>query len=83
MNNNMISHVCEQCNNCKRLYRFEYRKYPNKRFYCTVRNSITTRDDSCENWQRRVIADDLSPQRIDGVMADVERLGELLSDLDF
>lgn len=81
MNNGMRSHVCKLCDNCKRLYRLEYRNYCTVKYFCTVRDRITLRDDSCENWQKRVKTDDLSPQRIDDVIADVKRIGELLSDL--
>ena len=81
MNNNMRSHICKHCDNCKRLYRFEYGNFRTAIYFCTARNCVTLRGDSCENWQKRVKVDDLSPQRIDGVIADVERLGELLSDI--
>lgn len=81
MNNSMRSHICKYCDNCKRLYRFEYRNYRGIKYFCTVRNRITLRGDNCENWKKRVKVDDLSPQRIDDVIADVKRLGELLSDI--
>ena len=83
MNKRVKSHVCAACDFCKLLYRDGYRMYPTKRRYCTVDDKLTSPDNGCDNWKKRVITYDLSPRRLDEATNDVIALLELLKDCEY
>ncbi len=58
---------CKNCQYCERLYRQIIKFWKMQRFVCVKCNKLIKLNDSCEQWQRKVIEYDFSPERFDYV----------------
>lgn len=66
---------CRNCNACKQLYEKGFYLYwSHNRFYCTTLNKLIDVNNVCENWQKKKQNYDLSSERFDNVIKDVEWL---------
>ena len=78
----MSGKTCSNCRMCARIYRkfYLYSKY--KLLYCTYAQAITKPNDTCGQWQRKPCRPgiDLSPQRFDAAVKDIERIKQILKD---
>ncbi len=77
MNNN-----CQNCNHCQKLYRlFMCRYYKDKRHYCNLKDCITTPTDTCAGWQKKQCEYDISVERINKVLKDVQYIIDNLDEI--
>ena len=58
---------CKNCQYCERLYRKIIKFWKMQRFVCVNCNRLIKLNDSCEQWQRKVIEYDFSSERFDYV----------------
>lgn len=73
---------CIRCNACKQVYykgRVAFWVYRGP-YYCTVLNKLTDVNGGCEQWRKKVYKYNLSKQRFDGVIKDVQWLIDNMSD---
>lgn len=64
---------CKSCDYCKSVYvMFGCEFFRRKTYYCTIQNKPISVYDGCENLKARKTEYDLSLQRIDSVIDDIE-----------
>ena len=75
MTRNKKNRNCKTCNYCKTLYvRYGVRYWREKELYCALHEKLVCRDDGCEIWQEQKTEYDLSSQRFDSVIDDINAL---------
>ena len=66
---------CKYCGYCKRVYvMFGCEYLRRKVYFCTLSNTPISGDGGCENRKVRKQKNDLSAQRFDAVIDDINRL---------
>lgn len=76
----MTTKICKFCGNCKTVYRRgRYKYFKERTYYCTLREEIINRENSCGKWCKRKVEYDLSPQRFDEVQKDIKEFEKFIS----
>ena len=72
---NRAKNKCKDCNACKQLYEKGFYSYWYcNSFYCATLNKLVDGNNVCENWQKQERNYDLSSDRFDKVIKDIEWL---------
>ncbi len=70
----------KKCRNCfayRQMYdRFVVSFWKNKEYYCTFHHKMIDRDGVCENWQKAKPNYDLTTERIDAAIRDVQIISD-------
>lgn len=73
--------ICINCNLCKGMYQnSQVFFFKRETYLCLLGNKIVDKSDSCDNWQKREYNYDVSVERIDEVIKDVEWLLDNMPD---
>ncbi len=70
-----MGRICKNCNACRRIYRkggYFFRK--DKMLYCSFSKEMIKAEGRCAHWSKKRAVYDLSSQRFDGVIEDIEFL---------
>ena len=75
------TNICDNCNFCKSVYRaFNIAFFKLNEHYCTKYEILTSREDCCESWTKKLREYDVSPQRISQVEQDLTVLLDYFKD---
>ena len=58
-----------------------YQYYKSKQHYCNLKDCITTPTDTCAGWQRKQCEYDISVERINKVLKDVQYIIDNLDEI--
>ncbi len=68
---------CKKCFAFRRLYsRLNVYFWENKTYYCAFHKKLIDGDCACENWQKENVSYDLSTERIDDAIRDVQIIAD-------
>ena len=78
-----MSSKCSNCDFCKRVYFKGWFNFLVRRsiFYCEFCKKLVNADDVCENRQRTKADCNLTAERLDSVIKDIEWLKEYFGDV--
>lgn len=69
----MKSKNCKNCGACKRVYcTIWFGFYKIDRFYCSERDNVLTDFNGCERWRKQKNRYDLSAQRFNDAVSDIQ-----------
>ncbi len=72
-----VTKKCRNCSECKPLYtKGEFAFWDHNDYYCARQDKMTSPNDVCSCWQKRERTCDVSVQRIDEVIADLNFVKE-------